>query len=144
MEGKNPMELDVERLWRGWQRSPFHEFLQIDLTGFDREAGTAEFTIPFKEAYRRTQGKEGIHGGVLASIIDVTADFALAVAMNKMGFPTIDLRVDYLRMAGDGDLTAKARTIKKGRTIGVADVEVFDAKGRLCAVGRGAYATAAG
>ncbi len=138
------MELDVERLWRGWKRSPFHAFLEIDLTGFDRDAGTAEFTIPFKEVYKRTPGEEGIHGGVLASIIDITADFALAVAMHRMGFPTIDLRIDYLRMAHDGAMTAKASTIKKGRTIGVADVEVYDTKGRLCAVGRGTYATAAG
>ncbi len=137
-------ELDIERLWRGWLRSPFHSFLHMDLEAFDREAGTATFNIPFKEAYARTAGEEGIHGGVLASIIDIAADFALAVAMNRMGFPTIDLRIDYLRMASNGDMTAKARTIKKGRTIGVAEVEVYDAKGRLCAVGRGAYATAAG
>jgi uncharacterized protein (TIGR00369 family) len=137
------VELDIERLWRGWKRSPYHAFLEIELTGFDREAGTATFSIPFKETYKRTPGEEGIHGGVLAGIIDITADFALAVAMNRMGFPTIDLRVDYLRMAGDGDMTAQARTIKKGRTIGVADVEVFDTKGRLCAVGRGTYATSA-
>ncbi|MBT7646683.1 MAG: PaaI family thioesterase, partial [Rhodospirillaceae bacterium] len=81
----------------------------MDLEEFDREAGTVTFNIPFKEGYKRTPNEEGIHGGVLASIIDIAADFALAVAMNRMGFPTIDLRIDYLRMAGDGDLTAKAR-----------------------------------
>ena len=113
------MELDIERLWRGWQRSPFHAFLEIDLTRFDREAGTAEFTIPFKDAYKRTAGEEGIHGGALASIIDVTADFALAVAMNRMGFPTIDLRIDYLRMAGDGDLMARAARSRRAAPSGL-------------------------
>ncbi|MDG2479669.1 MAG: hotdog domain-containing protein, partial [Alphaproteobacteria bacterium] len=95
-------ELDIERLWRGWLRAPFHSFLHMDLEEFDREAGTVTFNIPFKEGYKRTPNEEGIHGGVLASIIDIAADFALAVAMNRMGFPTIDLRIDYLRMAGDG------------------------------------------
>jgi len=136
------MEIDVERLWRGWRRSPFHGFLEMDLAGFDKEAGTVSFTVPFKEDYKRTPGEEGIHGGVLASIVDVAGDFALAVAMNRMGFPTIDLRIDYLRMAGDGDLRAEARAIKKGRTVSVADVEVSDHKGRLCAIGRATYATA--
>ena len=102
------------------------------------------FRIPFKEGYKRTPQTEGIHGGVLASIIDIAGDFALAVKTQKMGFPTIDLRIDYLRMAADGDMTAVARAVKAGRTIGVADIEVTDAKGRLCAVGRGTYATAAG
>mgnify|MGYP001326245322 CR=1 FL=1 len=136
------MEIDVERLWRGWRRSPFHSFLEMDLSEFDREAGTVSFSIPFKEGYKRSPKEEGIHGGVLASIIDIAADFALAVAMNRISFPTINLRIDYLRTAADGDLTAHARTIKKGRTVSVADVEIFDAKGRLCAIGRGTYATA--
>ena len=135
--------IDIERLWRGWRRSPFHQFLEMDLEGHDRAAGEVRFRVPFKVDYKRTPVAEGIHGGVIASVIDIAAAFALAVAANKTGFPTIDLRIDYLRMAGDGDLTVTARSLKAGRTIGVADVEVTDARGRLCAVGRGTYATAA-
>lgn len=136
--------IDVERLWRGWLRSPFHDFLTMDLESWDAEAGEVRFRVPFKEGFKRTPRDEGIHGGVIAGIVDIAGDFALAVKMQKMGFPTIDLRVDYLRMAADGDLTAVARSVKAGRTIGVADVEVTDARGRLCAVGRGTYATSAG
>jgi uncharacterized protein (TIGR00369 family) len=133
-------DIDVERLWRGWRRSPFHGFLEMDLETWDKAKGEVTFSVPFKEDYKRTQTGEGYHGGVLASVIDIAGDFALAVKTDKMGFPTIDLRIDYLRMAGDGDLKVVARTVKAGRTIGVADVEITDAKGRLCAVGRGTYA----
>lgn len=136
--------VDIDRLWRGWRRSPFHQFLEMDLTAHDREKGEVAFHVPFKHDYKRTPGAEGIHGGVIASVIDIAAAFVLAVAADKMGFPTIDLRIDYLRMAPDGDLTVTARALKAGRTIGVADVEVTDARGRLCAIGRGTYATAAG
>jgi uncharacterized protein (TIGR00369 family) len=136
--------IDIDRLWRGWRRSPLHQFLEMDLEGHDRTRGEVRFRVPFKADYKRTPATEGIHGGVIASIIDIAAAFALAVAANKMGFPTIDLRIDYLRMAPDGDLSVVARSIKAGRTIGVADVEVRDTRGRLCAVGRGTYATAAG
>jgi len=134
-------EIDVERLWRGWRRSPFHEFLPMELESFDRAAGEVRFRVPFRTGFKRTPQGEGIHGGVLASIVDIAGDFALAVAMNRMGFPTIDLRVDYLRMAPDGDLAVVARSVKAGRTIGVADVEITDAAGRLCVVGRATYAT---
>jgi len=134
--------IDVERLWRGWRRSPFHGFLEMDLESWDREKGEARFVVPFKPGYKRTPQGEGHHGGVLASIVDIAGDFALAIAMNRTGFPTIDLRVDYLRMTADGDLAVVARSVKAGRTIGVADVEITDAGGRLCVVGRGTYATA--
>jgi uncharacterized protein (TIGR00369 family) len=137
-------EIDVERLWRGWRRSPFHGFLEMELDTWDKAKGEVAFRVPFKTGYKRTEVDEGYHGGVLASIIDIAGDFALAIKTDKMGFPTIDLRIDYLRMAGDGDLTVVARTVKAGRSIGVADVEITDAKGRLCAVGRGTYAMNAG
>lgn len=137
-------EIDVERLWRGWQRGPFHDFLEMELVSWDKTEGVVSFRVPFKTSYKRTANAEGYHGGVLASVIDIAADFALAIKTDKTGFPTIDLRVDYLRMAGDGDLKVVARTVKAGRTIGVADVEVIDARDRLCAVGRGTYAMTAG
>ena len=136
------MEIDVERLWRGWRRSPYHDFLTMELVAFDKQAGAATFRIPFREAYRRRANAEGIHGGVIAGIVDIAGDFALAIAMDRTGFPTVDLRIDYLRMAEDGALTAKAKAVKKGRTVSIADVEVYDGRGRLCAVGRGAYASA--
>jgi uncharacterized protein (TIGR00369 family) len=137
-------EIDVERLWRGWRRSPFHHFLEMDLETWDKAKGEVTFRVPFKDGYKRTENGEGYHGGVLASVIDIAGDFALAIKTDKTGFPTIDLRIDSLRMAGDGDLSVVARTVKAGRSIGVADIEVYDAKGRLCAVGRGTYAMTAG
>ena len=132
--------LDVERLWRGWSRGPFHEFLQMELIGWDQKKGTAKFRVPFKSKYERSSPKGGYHGGVLASIIYIAGDFALAINCNRLGFPTIDLRVDYLRIASSDDLTVYAATIKAGRRIGVANIEVFDINERLCTAGRGTYA----
>ncbi len=53
--------------------------------------------------------------------------------------PTINFRVDYLRPARGTELKAVAKVRKAGRTVGLADVDVYDAAGRLCAVGRGCY-----
>ena len=77
---------------------------------------------------------------MLATIVDVAADFALTLTSEHLGLPTIDLRVDYLRVAKDSGLDVVARTLKSGRTIGVADVEVFDSDARMCVGGRGTYA----
>ena len=80
------------------------------------------------------------HGGVLAALVDLAADWAL-VSRTGRGVPTIDMRVDYLRPARTGDLTAVGKTVRVGKTVSVADVEIRDASGTLVAVGRACYAS---
>ncbi len=58
--------------------------------------------------------------------------------------PTNNLSIDYLRMAGDVDLIAKARVRRAGRTIAVADIDVETDEGRLIAVGRATYSIKTG
>jgi uncharacterized protein (TIGR00369 family) len=91
----------------------------------------------------RGVGSGQYHGGVIASLIDVAGDFAL-IAVLGHGVPTINFRTDYLRPAMNGDLIARAMVRKSGRTIGVVDIEVEDAQGRLIALGRGCYGTLPG
>jgi uncharacterized protein (TIGR00369 family) len=91
----------------------------------------------------RAPGTGQYHGGVIASLIDIAGDFAL-IAVLGHGVPTINFRVDYLRPASNGDLLARARVRKAGRTVGVVDIEVDDPGGRLVAVGRGCYGTQPG
>lgn len=54
---------------------------------------------------------------------------------------TIDMRVDYLRMAGGTEIVAVATIVKLGRTIGLVDIRITDDQKRLCAVGRASYVT---
>ena len=63
----------------------------------------------------------------------------IAFDFGDRGVPTINLRIDYLRMAAGTDLIARATAIKIGRSIGVVDVEVRDDDGRLIAIGRASY-----
>lgn len=80
-------------------------------------------------------------GGIHAALIDFAANLAL---MNTMGRPvlTIDLRVDYHRLATRGDLVAKGRVIKLGKQVSTCEAEIFDEAGRLLASGRGSFLTA--
>ncbi len=98
-----------------------------------------EIRLPFREEFLRQDNSDWLHGGILSALIDIAGDYAI-VTKSGVGVPTIDLRVDYLRPARRGDLVAIARTVRVGRTIGVADVEVRDTGGVLVAVGRGVYA----
>lgn len=83
------------------------------------------------------------HGGPVASLIDIAGDMVVAVRAGG-GVPTISLRVDYLRPCTGPWLRATARLRRFGRTISVADVDVHDDHGRLCAVGRGTYSSIVG
>lgn len=79
-----------------------------------------------------------LHGGILATLVDLTADFAIAARIGR-ALPTIDLRIDYHRPVSDGEVRATGTVIKAGRTIATAEARVYDAKGSLVASGRGAY-----
>jgi uncharacterized protein (TIGR00369 family) len=122
------------------EQSPFHRLIGLELT---RAAeGEVEMRLPWQEAFRREEGSDWYHGGVLSALIDIAGDYAIASKLRRW-VPTIDLRVDYLRPAKEGALTAVARAVKIGRTVGVADVELRDGRGAVVAIGRGAYSTSA-
>jgi uncharacterized protein (TIGR00369 family) len=104
------------------------------------EKGVVEIRLPFREEFLRSDGSDWLHGGVVSALADIAGDYAV-ITETAAGVPTIDMRVDYLRPARRGDLTALGRTVRVGRTVSVADVEVRDASGALVAVGRACYAS---
>jgi uncharacterized protein (TIGR00369 family) len=120
------------------EHSPFHRLIGLEL--IRAEAGEAEMRLPWREEFGRSDDSDWYHGGVLAALVDIAGDYAIASRLERW-VATIDLRVDYLRPALKGDLTAVARAVKVGRTVGVADVELRDAKGAVVAIGRAAYST---
>ncbi|MDB5797405.1 MAG: PaaI family thioesterase [Paucimonas sp.] len=81
------------------------------------------------------------HGGILAALIDFAADFALVKNIGRP-VPTIDMRVDYHRLAKPGDLTVKGKVIKFGKQFSVCEAQIYDQAGALIASGRGSYITA--
>ena len=81
------------------------------------------------------------HGGILAALIDLAADWAM-VKQTGRGVPTIDLRVDYHRPAMPGDLVAHGKVVRAGSQFATAEAHIFDLHGKLIASGRGTYLTA--
>lgn len=121
-----------------FDHSPYMRFLGLRLVR--AEKGTVEIRLPFREEFIRGDGSDWLHGGVVSALVDIVGDYAVITEVGT-GVPTIDLRVDYLRPARRGDLVGVGRTVRVGRTVSVADVEIRDASGTLVAVGRGVYAS---
>lgn len=91
-----------------------------------------------------TKGGVGgsIHGGVLASLVDVVMLQAIVATLEPadVAAGTADLNLTFLRPALGERIVAEARVIKKGRQLVVTEVDITDAEGRLCARGRTLYA----
>lgn len=121
-----------------FSHSPYMRFLGLEMVR--AETGLVEVRLPFREEFLRNDASDWLHGGVVSALVDIVGDYAIITEVGT-GVPTIDLRVDYLRPARRGDLVAVGRTVRVGRTVSVADVEVRDVSGTLVAVGRGVYAS---
>ncbi|MEM8590426.1 MAG: PaaI family thioesterase [Pseudomonadota bacterium] len=132
--------MDHERLAAIINDCPFHEFLNMAVEAADPDAGVVVIRLPFAAGFARSKKAPQIHGGITAALIDIAGVYAIATVIGRT-VPTINMSVDYLRMAEGSDLIARARVIKAGRSIGVADIEVSDDADRLIAVGRGTYST---
>ncbi len=135
--------LTVDKLQRWLDAPPYHQVLKMQVVSMDTKKGEVILRLPFRSEFTRSVDSPQIHGGITSAFIDIAGDYAL-VALLGHGVPTINLRIDYLRMAENTDLVATARVVKAGRTIGVVDVEVVDEQGRVVALGRVNYSTRAG
>jgi uncharacterized protein (TIGR00369 family) len=94
--------------------------------------------MPFSDNLRRQDGEDILHGGVMATLIDVAGVWAISALGGPPG-PTVDMRVDFLRAAYCVEHVARARVVRMGRNFAVTDVQVTDENGRLVAAGRGLF-----
>jgi uncharacterized protein (TIGR00369 family) len=133
--------LTISELQANLDRSPFIAFLGLRVVEADPAREQITMTCTMRPEFERGAGTGQWHGGPLAAIIDTVGDYALVMALRR-GLPTINFRVDYLRPAIKTGLVITARVRRAGKSIGVVDVDVFDDRKALVAVGRGAYSTA--
>lgn len=138
-----PAKLSAGQIQAAFDASPFLGFLGLRVVALDHEGGTLTVTMPMRPELERRHGTGQFHGGPIAAFIDTVGDYAIGMAVGG-GVPTINLRIDYLRPAVGGVLTATARVRRAGRTVALVDVDVHDEGRGLVAVGRGTYSSQRG
>ena len=131
--------LSMEKLQELITRGPFNKWLNFTVLNVDQNG--LHVRVTWREEWVVNPDRRYTHGGILASIVDVVADYAIAAELGRP-VPTIDLRVDYHKAAMPGDLTAKARVVRMGSQYSTAETSVYDKDGALVASGRGTYFTA--
>ncbi len=136
----NTESLTSEQLQLKLAHSPFINFLGLQVVATDPEKSEVTMRSELKPEFERGQGSGQWHGGVIAALIDTVGDYGLVMLLGRP-LPTINFRVDYLRPAINTALTLVARVRRAGKTVGVVDVDVYDDKQSLVAIGRANYAT---
>lgn len=118
--------------------SPVHRRLRLTVITAD-ETGVTCRAEPGAEETGEDNG-QFLHGGVVATLLDAAATFAL-ISATGTDWSTVDLRTDFLRPAPAGVLLVSGTAVQAGKRLGRASATVSDpASGRLLATGGGTFA----
>lgn len=115
-------------------QAPFAELL--DIRSGQSADGVGSVFMSIQDKHRQTAGV--VQGGLLVTL----ADHALYRAVQSVLGPqeanvTVELKVNFIAPAKDGELTATARVVSRGGRIVVGEMEVTDQQGRVVARGLG-------
>jgi uncharacterized protein (TIGR00369 family) len=132
-------DLTLDQIQALITRAPFHQWLGLTIIAVGDDS--IEIKAKWREEWVVNVERRYTHGGILAALIDLAADFAM-VRQTGRGVPTIDMRVDYHRAAMPGDLIARGKVVRFGSQFATAEAEIIDCDGKLIATGRGTYFTA--
>jgi uncharacterized protein (TIGR00369 family) len=90
-----------------------------------------EVKATWREEWMANPDRKHTHGGILAALIDLGADWALT-SRTGHAVPTSTYGSTIHRAAMPGDLVVKGRVIKFGRPVSPScEAQVFDAEKRL-------------
>ena len=94
------------------------------------EPGHAVFEIEADDRHHNPMGT--LHGGIFCDLADAAMGFAYAATLGEGGtFTTVELKINFLRAVRQGKLTAEAKVVKAGTTVGYVECDVKDQTGKL-------------
>ena len=96
------------------------------------EPGRAVFEMEIDERHHNPMGT--LHGGVYCDLADAAMGYAYASTLGEAEtFTTVELKINFFRPVRQGKLTAQARVVKAGNTLGYLECDLTDAQGKLVA-----------
>ncbi|MEM7217678.1 MAG: PaaI family thioesterase [Pseudomonadota bacterium] len=136
---KNPFAAAGADFKAAFEDDPFHRYLGLTLV--EQRDGYGQIEL-LKTSSTPSGVGRSVHGGVLATMIDMVALVALFAKLRDGEQPagTADLSIAYLRQAQGSRIVATGEVLKRGRQLAVVDVRVTDDQDRLCCLGKVTYA----
>ena len=94
--------------------------------------GHAVFEMEVDERHHNPMGT--LHGGVYCDLADAAMGYAYAATLAEgESFTTIELKINFLRAVRTAILTAEAKVVKAGASLGYVECEIKDQEDRLVA-----------
>ena len=135
------------------EKLPFNKILGINIDLLDYEMGQAVTSFNMKDDLIGNSTAGILHGGVTASVIDLTGGLSALISCAKFhegkaldviekkltSSATIDMRVDYLRPGQGRSFQCKSRIIRAGSRIVVAKIDLYNEKQIRIATGTSTY-----
>ena len=132
-DGKRPKTMleDLRRIQRGeLPQAPVGRLIGFELT----EIGEGHATVSFKAEERHTNPMGTLHGGILCDIADAAMGIAYASTLGEgESFTTLELKINFLKPVWKAKLVAEGRVVKRGRTVGLTDCNIYDEQRKLVA-----------
>lgn len=123
-----------ELIRNAYDNQPCHQSMGIKVTYLGK--GSAGLTMTPNPILSTGGGR--IHGGVIATMVDVAMG-AAAATMGRL-YRTAELKLNYIAPAFETDLlTAEGRVIHPGKTLAVTEANLFNGAGKLVAKGMGTF-----
>jgi uncharacterized protein (TIGR00369 family) len=124
--------LDIAQQMVRGEREPFPVAKLLGMKMTVAEPGHVIFAMTVDERFHNPLGT--LHGGIYADLADAAMGWAYATTLGEgETFTTIELKANFLRPVRHGTLTASARVLKAGSTLGYVECEVTDGQDRLVA-----------
>jgi uncharacterized protein (TIGR00369 family) len=106
-----------------------------DIVGFKliaRDNGRA--VVLFSPTARHVNPMGTLHGGILCDIADAAMNAAYSTTLQDgETFTTLEMKINYLKPVWRSKLRAEGWVVKAGRTIGLAECDIYDDGGSLVA-----------
>jgi uncharacterized protein (TIGR00369 family) len=101
------------------------------------EQGNAFIHLPYNP--NLDHALKGIHGGAIATMLDIAGWFAVAAENEGVWIATSEFKVHLLNPVKESELQAEGWIVKSGKRISVAEMRVSSSSGELVAIGTGTY-----
>ncbi|HEY8326683.1 MAG TPA: PaaI family thioesterase [Ktedonobacterales bacterium] len=97
-----------------------------------RDNGRA--VVLFNPTARHVNPMGTLHGGILCDIADAAMNAAYLTTLQEgETFTTLEMKINYLKPVWRSQLRAHGWVVKAGRTIGLAECDIYDEGGSLVA-----------
>jgi uncharacterized protein (TIGR00369 family) len=122
----------IEAIFEIVNQCPYFSLLSMKIK--ELGWGTSILEVELEEKHLQPFGM--VHGGVIASVMDAAAFWAVFPRVKDgMGLTTVEIKINFLAPVQKGKLIAKGRCIKIGRTLALGEAYINGTEGNLLAHG---------